>query len=108
MRRLVVMVVASAGVVTATPAWAAGCSAAYDLLPIEATLDRVDQRIYDTAEWVMIQDLVASLDANGDKLLCSKQLKPNQGRDKQWVGPEDGPVTDYIVTAVYDNKVQGR
>lgn len=108
MRGLVVFLMTLAALVSATPAWAAGCGADFELLSIEATLDRVDQRIYDATEWAMIQDLVASVDANGDDLLCSKQLKPNQGRDKHWVGPEDGPVTDYIVTAVYDNRAQGR
>ena len=47
------------------------------------------------------------MDANGDGLLCSKQFVTNQGRDKQWIGPEDGDISDYIVTQVTDNKSNG-
>ena len=55
-----------------------------------------------------VEALVAAQDANGDGLLCSKQFVTNQGRDKQWIGLEDGDISDYIVTAVTDNKAMGR
>ena len=109
MRRAVVLLVALAALASASPAWAApGCGADWQLLSIEATIDLVDQRIYDATEWAMIQDLVAAGDLNGDGLLCSKQFKPNQGQDKHWAGPEDGTVTGYVVTGVGDNKAEGR
>ena len=108
MRRIFVAIAVLAALVPATPVMAAGCGADWDLLSIQATLDRVDERIYNATEWVEIEELVTGVDANGDGLVCSKQFKPNQGQDKHWVGPEDVGVTDYVVTAILDNKAQGR
>ncbi len=45
---------------------------------------------------------------NGDGLLCSMHFKPNQGQDKQWIGPEDVGVTDYIICLFMDNSAKGR
>jgi hypothetical protein len=39
-------------------------------------------------------------------LLCSKHYKPNQGQDKQWIGPEDVDVTNYIICLITDNKAK--
>ena len=109
MRRVVVLSVALAALASAGPAWAAdGCGAGFQLLSVEATIDRIDERIYDATEWAEIQDIWTALDANGDGLLCSKQFKPNQGQDKFWVGPEDGVVTDYVITLGMDNMAVGR
>lgn len=109
MRRVVVMLVALLALATAGPAWAAdGCGADFQLLSIEATIELIDDRIYDATEWVEIQAFVASFDANGDGLLCAKQFKPNQGQDKHWAGPEDGVVTDYVITLFLDNHARGR
>ena len=108
MRRTMVATAFLASLMFSTPVLAVpGCSAAYDLLSVAATTARVDDRIYDAAEWADIVALIASVDANGDGLLCSKQFGPNQGRDKQWIGPEDGDISDYIVTQLIDNKSQG-
>lgn len=109
MRRIPVVLAALALLVSATPALAEnGCGADWDLLSVDATIDRVDVRIYDETEWVAIEELVAAQDMNGDGLLCSKQFKPNRGQDKQWIGPEDGDISDYVVTTLMDNKVVGR
>lgn len=109
MRRIPVVLAALALLVTATPALAVnGCGAGLQLLTVEDTLARVDDRIYDTEEWVLIGELVAGEDTNGDGWLCSKQYKPNQGQDKQWIGPEDGAISDYVITTVLDNAAVGR
>jgi len=108
MRRISVAIAVLAALVFATPALAApGCGAAYDLLSIDDTIARVDARIYTSAEFAEIEALVAAQDANGDGMLCSKQFVTNQGRDKQWIGPEDGDISDYVVTQVTDNKSNG-
>lgn len=108
MRRIFVVIAMLAALVPATPVLAAGCGAGFNLLSIEATLEAVDERIYDATEWAAIEELLAGVDANGDGMLCSKQFKPNQGQDKQWIGPEDVGVTDYVLTLVLDNKAEGR
>jgi hypothetical protein len=109
MRRISVAIAVLSAFVYATPALASpGCGAAYDLLSIDDTIARVDDRIYTSAEFAEIEALVAAQDANGDGLLCSKQFVTNRGRDKQWIGPEDGDISDYVVTAVIDNKAMGR
>jgi len=112
MRRLrlfVVPVAVLAALVMATPALAApGCGNGWDLMSVEDTIDRVDERIYDAAEWAEIVALIESVDANGDGWMCSKQFKPNQGQDKHWVGPEDVGVHDYVVTSILDNKANGQ
>ena len=109
MRRIPIAIAVLAILVTATPALAVnGCGADFDLLSVDATLARVDDRIYDAAEWEAIGALVAGQDMNGDGLLCSKQFKPNRGQDKQWIGPEDGAISDYVITTLMDNKVVGR
>ena len=108
MRRISVAIAVFAALVFATPVLAVpGCGAAYDLLSIEATIDRVDERIYTPTEFAEIEALVASVDENGDNLLCSKQFGTNQGRDKQWIGPEDGDISNYVVTQIIDNKSNG-
>ena len=93
---------------SATPASAAGCGEGFDLLTVEATIDSVDRRIFNDAEWLDLQVRMRSADANGDGLLCSKHFKPNQGQDKQWIGPEDVGVTDYIICLFMDNSAEGR
>ena len=109
MRRISVAIAVLSAFVYATPALASpGCGAAYDLLSIDDTIARVDDRIYTSAEFAEIEALVAAQDANGDGLLCSKQFVTNRGRDKQWIGAEDGDISDYVVTAVIDNKAMGR
>lgn len=108
MRRIGLAVALVAALVPATAVSAAGCGADFDLKTIDATLNDVDERIYNATEWLEIVALVESVDANGDGLLCSKQFKPNQGQDKQWIGPEDVGVTDYVITLIGDNKAQGR
>ena len=108
MRRITLVIAVLAALVPATPVLAVpGCSAAYDLGTIADTTARVDRRIYNDAEWAEIVALVASVDANGDGLLCSKQFVTNQGRDKQWIGPEDGDISNYVVTQLIDNKSNG-
>lgn len=109
MRRIPVGLAALAVLVSTTPTLAVnGCGADWDLLSVDATIARVDDRIYDAEEWAAIGELIAAQDFNGDGLLCSKQYKPNRGQDKQWIGPEDGDISDYVVTTLMDNKVVGR
>lgn len=109
MRRISVLLATLALLVSALPAWAVnGCGADWDLLSVDATIDRVDPRIYDAEEWAAISQLIAAQDFNADGLLCSKQFKPNRGQDKQWIGPEDGDISDYVITTLMDNKVVGR
>lgn len=109
MRRIPVCLAVLAILVTATPALAVnGCGADWDLLSVEDTIARVDDRIYDAEEWAAIGELIAAQDMNGDGWLCSKQFKPNHGQDKQWIGPDDGDVSDYVITTLMDNKVVGR
>ena len=103
---LAVLVLAIIG--SPAPASAAGCGEGFDLLTVAATINNVDHRIYDDAEWQALQARIASADANGDGLLCSKHFKPNQGQDKHWIGPEDGDVTNYIICLFSDNKAEGR
>ena len=103
---MAVLVLAILG--SATPASAAGCGEGFDLLTVAATINSVDKRIFDAAEWQALQARMASADANGDGLLCSKHYKPNQGQDKQWIGPEDVGVTDYIICLFMDNNAKGR
>ena len=93
---------------SATPASAAGCGEGFDLLTVSATINSVDHRIFNAAEWQDVQARIASADVNGDGLLCSMHFKPNQGQDKQWIGPEDGDITDYIICLITDNKAKGR
>ena len=115
MRRISVALAVMAVLVSATPVLAVpGCGAAWDLRPIGSATEAgsaagiVDWRIYDEAETAEIEALIASVDANGDGLLCTKQFKPNRGQDKQWIGPEDGNISDYVVSTFLDNKVVGR
>jgi hypothetical protein len=109
MRRISLLVAALALLVPATPALAApGCGQGWDLMSVAATIERVDERIYNAEEWAQIVSLVESVDKNGDDLLCSKQFKPNQGQDKHWIGPEDVGVSDYVVTGIKDNNAKGQ
>ena len=103
---LAVLVLAILG--SATPASASGCGEGFDLLTVDATINSVDRRIFDDAEWLDLQARMRSADANGDGLLCSKHYKPNLGQDKHWIGPEDGDVTDYIICLFMDNNAKGR
>ena len=79
----------------------------WDLVTVQAAIDQVDERIYTAAELVEIEALVRSVDEDQDGLLCVNQFKPNQGRDKHWIGPEDGEVSGYVVTGVQDNHPKG-
>ena len=115
MRRISVALALMAVLISATPVLAVpGCGAAWDLRPVGSVADLdsaigiVDWRIYDEAEMAEIEALIASVDANGDGLLCTKQFKPNRGQDKQWIGPEDGSISDYVISTFLDNKVAGR
>jgi hypothetical protein len=109
MRRILVALAVLAALVSATPVLAAsGCGAGQDLLSVEATLARVDDRIYNATEWAEISVLIAAEDGNGDGFLCSKQYAPNRGQDKQWIGPEDGAISDYVITLILDNNAVGR
>ena len=103
---MAVLVLAILG--SATPSSAAGCGEGFDLLTVAATINNVDNRIFNDAEWQDLQARMASADVNGDGLLCSKHYKPNQGQDKQWIGPEDVGVTDYIICLFMDNNAKGR
>jgi hypothetical protein len=110
MRRisLLMVIAALAALVPTTPVLAGpGCGGDWDLLTVDATLERVDERIYDATEWAEIEALIRSVDEDGDGLLCSKQFKPNQGQDKHWIGPEDGDISDYVVTGIQDNHPKG-
>jgi hypothetical protein len=109
MRRILVALAVLAALASATPVLAAaGCGAGQDLLSVDATIARVDDRIYNATEWAEIVVLIAAEDGNGDGLLCSKQYAPNRGQDKQWIGPEDGDISDYVITLILDNKAVGR
>lgn len=109
MRRVSVVLAAVALLVSAAPALAVnGCGAGFDLMSVDDTLERVDDRIYTDEEWAEISGLIAGADLNGDGLLCSKQFKPNRGQDKQWIGPEDGPISGYVITLIDDNRAVGR
>jgi len=62
----------------------AGCGAGYELLPIAATLDKIDARPYIAdGTWGDVVAGVTSFDVNGDGYLCSKKLPSNQGQDKK-------------------------
>ena len=114
MRRLSIAVgFVTVGLLLAVPASAtaapvAGCGEGFDLLTVADTINNVDRRIFDDAEWAAIQALMAGADLNGDGWLCSKHYKPNQGRDKKLIGPEDGNITDYIICLFMDNNARGR
>ena len=109
MRRILVAIAILAALISATPVSAAdGCGAGQDRLSVEATVARVDDRIYNATEWAELGELIAAEDGNGDGLLCSKQFAPNRGQDKQWIGPEDGDISDYVITLILDNKAVGR
>jgi hypothetical protein len=109
MRRISLALALFALLVTAAPVLAApGCGAGWDLRSVDDAIGIVDWRIYTSAERAEIETLIASVDANGDELLCTKQFKPNRGQDKQWIGPEDGNISDYVVSTFLDNKVVGR
>jgi hypothetical protein len=109
MRRIPVVLAVMALLVSATPALADnGCGAGFDLMSVDDTLARIDDRIYDADEWAALSELIAAQDMNGDGWLCSKQFEPNRGQDKQWIGPEDGDISDYVITLLMDNKSVGR
>lgn len=109
MRRIPVILAAMALLVSATPALADnGCGAGFDLMSVDDTIARVDDRIYDAEEWAFLGEHITSVDTNADGWLCSKQYKPNRGQDKQWIGPEDGEISDYVLTMIMDNKAVGR
>lgn len=109
MRRIFALLAMLAALVPVTPVLAVpGCGAGLDTLSVAATIERVDERIYDAAEWLEIEALITSADANGDGVLCSKQFKPNRGQDKQWIGPEDGDISNYVITSILDNHAEGR
>ena len=110
MRRISLLLAALVSLVPAAPVLAGpGCGADFDLLTVDETIARVDPRIYTPSELDDLAALIASLDAlgNDDGLLCSKQFKPNDGQDKQWIGPEDEGVADYVITMINDNHPKG-
>ena len=109
MRRMSVAVAIVAVLVSATPVLAdPGCGKGLDRLSVADTIARVDDRIYTAAEWAELGVLIAAEDGNGDGFLCSKAFAPNTGQDKQWIGPEDGDISDYVITLILDNNAVGR
>ena len=109
MRRIPVLLAALALLVSAAPTLAVdGCGAGFDLLSVDDTVARVDDRIYSATEWDELSALIAAEDADNDGMLCSKQYAPNRGQDKQWIGPEDGDISDYVITLIIDNTAVGR
>ena len=38
---------------------------------------------------------------------CAASSSTNQGRDKQWIGPEDGDISDYVVTQLIRQQGEG-
>ena len=109
MRRMSVALAILPALLLATPVLAApGCGAGHDLLSVDATIAAVDDRIYTATEFADLEALIVAQDKNGDELLCTKQFKPNQGQDKQWIGPEDGDISDYVITLILDNNAAGR
>jgi hypothetical protein len=110
MRRILVSIAVLAALLLASPVAAAdnGCGAGFDLKTVDETIARVDPRIYTPDELADLAELITAEDGNGDGLLCSKQYAPNRGQDKQWIGPEDTDVSDYVITLILDNKAVGR
>ncbi len=81
----------------------AGCGAGYELLTIDATLDKIDDRPYLAAgTWGEVVTGVNSFDLNADNHLCSKKLPTNAGQDKK--SGFDG----HWSTNVSENRAAGR
>ena len=109
MRRISVAIAVLPALVFATPVLAApGCGTGHDLMSVDATVAVIDDRIYTSSEFAELTALIEAQDKNSDDLLCTKQFKPNQGQDKQWIGPEDGDIGDYVITLIQDNNAAGR
>ena len=85
----------------------AGCGKGQMLLTVQQTIEMIDWRIYSVDERAELEPIVRGLDQNLDDHLCVKQFKPNKGQDKHW-GATDLGYSEYIVTAMGDNKAQGR
>ena len=108
MRRISVAIAVSAALVSRPQPWPLRAVERPTTFCRSTTRSRVSTTgSHAPAEFAEIEALVAAQDANGDDQLCSKQFGTNQGRDKQWIGP-DGDFSDYIVTMVIDNKAVGR
>jgi hypothetical protein len=61
---------------------AAGCGGGYELLSVDETLARIDQRPYlADGTWQQVTEAIALFDLNADGLLCSKRLPSNSGQD---------------------------
>ena len=81
----------------------AGCGAGYELLPIAATLDKIDDRPYLAAgTWGEVVAGVTSFDVNADGYLCSKTLPTNQGQDKK------SGFQGHWSTGISENRAAGR
>ena len=104
-------VMAAPAVASAAEGPIAGCGVGQVLLTVEQTIDDpilgIDWRIYTPDEKNQIVTLVKGVNRNGDGYLCTKQWKPNQGRDKHW-GATDLGISDYIVITISDNNARGR
>src|SRR5688572_7554966 len=71
MRRISVVLAVLAALTYATPVLAVpGCGSDFDLLSVQASIARVDDRIYTPTEWAELGGLIAAEDKNGDGLLC--------------------------------------
>lgn len=93
---------ASGGAVSALDP-VAGCGAGYELLPIAATLDKIDDRPYLAAgTWGQVVAGVTSFDVNADGYLCSKTLPTNEGQDKK------SGFQGHWSTNVSENRAAGR
>ena len=93
---------ASSGVVAALDP-GAGCGAGYQLLPIAATLDRVDNRPYLAAgTWDQVMAGVTAFDVNADGYLCSKTSPTNNGQDNK------SGFEGHWSTGISENRAAGR
>ena len=69
----------------------------------------IDMSIYPVEIWdLIVADIGATIDKNGDGTVCWQYRTPNPGQDKQWSGVAGFPVTDYVATFVSDNNAVGR
>ena len=97
-----VIAFASGGAVSALDPLA-GCGAGYELLPIAATLDKIDDRPYLAAgTWGQVVAGVTSFDLNADGYLCSKTLPTNAGQDQK------SGFQGHWSTNVSENRAAGR
>ena len=69
----------------------------------------IDMSIYPIEIWdLIVADIGARIDKNGDGVVCWQYRTPNLGQDAKWSGVAGFPVTDYVATFVTDNNAVGR